>query len=588
MKVKRCSPMDRYLYLAPSAESLTKCSVEEMPTQGDGSVRIVCISDTHNEHEGLRLPAGDILLHTGDVLTESGLRHVKRDMAKKIISVSPEGENLFRGFASWFGKQHFDHKALVAGNHDLVLQGLGKDRVQEILSEACVFGEAVYLEHNEARVGRIRVFGSPYAHYGSHNNAFFHASPTYDVEPGVHIVATHMPAVLPSGQRKGELRYHEELTEPIFRSGALLHVSGHCHWASGLYHAKPSKGPKVPCVVASVCSSHWQMSATMQSASGIRGDPTDRRYGGYNLVQPGIVCDIFVPEERAPSLTCHVRVPGVAVSRARSAGPQERRRFRSSEQTSLLFFCPPGDEGALALLPELRKLFFVVHVETAADGVQAVSENSFGACVVKLGSRGNLGCDVLAMLRSSQGSGPFVAVHSSTAAGNEKLRLSMEAKYGVNVWVSHGQEAKLLEALSLVAEGGKSSDGVCILLFGPRNDAPFVDMIRPRLESLGKVDWVEEAADGVRAVREHNYAACVSKLGVEGNLGTDVIAAFRGEFGTSPFVAIHSSTAAARLDWIEELTSEFNVNLFVKHGEEDELIEAVARAVAKNDPRLEN
>eukprot|EP00450_Noctiluca_scintillans_P034536 CAMPEP_0194547862 /NCGR_PEP_ID=MMETSP0253-20130528/92761_1 /TAXON_ID=2966 /ORGANISM="Noctiluca scintillans" /LENGTH=64 /DNA_ID=CAMNT_0039395117 /DNA_START=72 /DNA_END=263 /DNA_ORIENTATION=- len=64
--------MDRYLYLAPSAESLRKCSVEEMPTQGDGFVRIVCISDTHNEHEGLRLPAGDILLHTGDVLTESG------------------------------------------------------------------------------------------------------------------------------------------------------------------------------------------------------------------------------------------------------------------------------------------------------------------------------------------------------------------------------------------------------------------------------------------------------------------------------------------------------------------------------------
>ena len=32
-------------------------------------VRIICISDTHGQHAGLRLPEGDILIHAGDFMT---------------------------------------------------------------------------------------------------------------------------------------------------------------------------------------------------------------------------------------------------------------------------------------------------------------------------------------------------------------------------------------------------------------------------------------------------------------------------------------------------------------------------------------
>jgi hypothetical protein len=50
---------------------------------------------------------------------------------------------------------------LIAGNHDLVLQGLGPARVQTILNEEAAGGTAppVYLEHGavELRLGRGKV-----------------------------------------------------------------------------------------------------------------------------------------------------------------------------------------------------------------------------------------------------------------------------------------------------------------------------------------------------------------------------------------------------------------------------------------------
>lgn len=33
-------------------------------------------------------------------------------------------------------------------------------------------GSVTYLEHEEASVGSFKIFGSPYAHWGGHNDAF--------------------------------------------------------------------------------------------------------------------------------------------------------------------------------------------------------------------------------------------------------------------------------------------------------------------------------------------------------------------------------------------------------------------------------
>jgi predicted phosphodiesterase len=58
-----------------------------------GATRVVCISDTHLVHDQMVLPDGDVLVHAGDVMTESLLRHVQDGVAKE------KGAELFTLFA---------------------------------------------------------------------------------------------------------------------------------------------------------------------------------------------------------------------------------------------------------------------------------------------------------------------------------------------------------------------------------------------------------------------------------------------------------------------------------------------------------
>lgn len=71
--------------------------------------RLVILSDTHNRHDLITVPHGDILVHCGDF---TGLGEM------------PE---LLR-FSGWFHELPHTHKVLIAGNHDRLLEkdfGLG-------------------------------------------------------------------------------------------------------------------------------------------------------------------------------------------------------------------------------------------------------------------------------------------------------------------------------------------------------------------------------------------------------------------------------------------------------------------------------
>jgi hypothetical protein len=74
------TPVD-FLYLKPGGTKLEAYTLNNntlTPPIPPGMVRVVTISDTHNETKNLQLPWGHILVHAGDVMTESGLRHVKQ------------------------------------------------------------------------------------------------------------------------------------------------------------------------------------------------------------------------------------------------------------------------------------------------------------------------------------------------------------------------------------------------------------------------------------------------------------------------------------------------------------------------------
>jgi len=67
-------------------------------------VRIICISDTHGQHTGLRVPEGDILIHASDFMTYG-------NAPREIID-----------FNAWLGRQSHTHKIVIAGNHDRLFE----------------------------------------------------------------------------------------------------------------------------------------------------------------------------------------------------------------------------------------------------------------------------------------------------------------------------------------------------------------------------------------------------------------------------------------------------------------------------------
>jgi Icc-related predicted phosphoesterase len=66
-------------------------------------MRLVCISDTHNLHNEVIVPNGDVLIHAGDATNYGS---------------APE----ISAFAEWFNDLPHKHKIFTAGNHDSLYQ----------------------------------------------------------------------------------------------------------------------------------------------------------------------------------------------------------------------------------------------------------------------------------------------------------------------------------------------------------------------------------------------------------------------------------------------------------------------------------
>lgn len=100
-------------------------------------MKIVCISDTHNKHNSINIPPGDLIIHAGD-FTEAGTK----------------AETL--NFLSWFSSLPHTYKILVAGNHDFYLE-------RNSNSIAGVIPANIhYLEDSGVCINNINFWGAPY------------------------------------------------------------------------------------------------------------------------------------------------------------------------------------------------------------------------------------------------------------------------------------------------------------------------------------------------------------------------------------------------------------------------------------------
>lgn len=180
-------------------------------------MRIVAISDTHNYHEKLTklIPEGDVLIHSGDMV--DGLD-------------THEGIKNLRKISQWFGRLDFKKIICIAGNHDKIFES----------AVITTVSNAVYLEDSYYEFEGVRFYGSPWTlpFYG----AFNASEPVLDniynkIQDPVDVLITHGPpkGILDSTSAGSSIGSTSLLTA-LNRIKPKLHIFGHVHYSTGLYH----------------------------------------------------------------------------------------------------------------------------------------------------------------------------------------------------------------------------------------------------------------------------------------------------------------------------------------------------------------
>ena len=201
----------RCLFVDSTTGESRELGYSALPPKTPGSKRLVAISDTHAKHRLLRLPAGDILVHCGDLLSRGA--YIGQNKGK----LHHGGLAALRDINDWLGHLPYDAKVVIAGNHDASLAALAPDAQRLILSNA------VYLQDSVGDVGGLRFYGTPWSSVGtSCNRAFQSAAPAIPTGRVGHVdvVMSHC--------------HHDALAVAL---QPTLHVSGHAHNHHGVIRA---------------------------------------------------------------------------------------------------------------------------------------------------------------------------------------------------------------------------------------------------------------------------------------------------------------------------------------------------------------
>lgn len=187
--------------------------------------KIVCISDTHNQHDQLTLPPGDILLHSGD-----------------FTNLGKIGE--IQDFFNWMSSQPYTYKVLICGNHEKEVS----ERDDLLIPMADSWG--LNLIHNkEIEIMGLKFYGeprSPECGWGWGYSPGQEAEEVWSKIPAnIDVLVTHGP---PYGIADSVFKRFDSWSAP--RWGHLgcpalrrrvedikprLHVCGHIHEGWGIY-----------------------------------------------------------------------------------------------------------------------------------------------------------------------------------------------------------------------------------------------------------------------------------------------------------------------------------------------------------------
>ena len=184
--------------------------------------RIIVLSDTHNAHNEIIVPDGDILIHAGDATAQGTIEEIT-------------------AFGNWFRSLPHQYKIFVAGNHDWLFESspaLARQLIEE----------TIYLQDSFVEIENLKIYGSPW------QPRFFdwacnlmrggELAAKWNLIPNdTNVLITHGPPfeILDAAPRGGSLPDENvgcadlrQRVEELASFGNLkLHVFGHIHCAYG-------------------------------------------------------------------------------------------------------------------------------------------------------------------------------------------------------------------------------------------------------------------------------------------------------------------------------------------------------------------
>jgi Icc-related predicted phosphoesterase len=183
--------------------------------------KIVALSDTHGSHFGIKIPAGDILVHAGDISSQGKL---------------PDTLDFLR----WFNTHPHRHKIFIAGNHDWIFeQDPNFYRIVKM-----EFPNLTYLQDESCECEGLKIYGSPqsprFFNWAFNRDRGEEIKRYWDKIPSdTDVLVTHGP---PYGYADEAYRVNYRITEhcgckdlldATLRIAPKLHLFGHIHYSAG-------------------------------------------------------------------------------------------------------------------------------------------------------------------------------------------------------------------------------------------------------------------------------------------------------------------------------------------------------------------
>jgi predicted phosphohydrolase len=181
---------------------------------------ITCVSDTHQKHDKLTLPGGDLLIHSGDFTNIGEIWQSDR-------------------FLDWMASQKYTHKILVGGNHDFHTDP-DSEKFDFGFGNKCSERNITYLCNSSAVIEDRLIWGSPitpwFYDWAWNRQRGTDIAIVWDMIPvGCDIVITHGPPYcILDKTAGGKLVGCADLSKRLASLKPKIHAFGHIHEAAGV------------------------------------------------------------------------------------------------------------------------------------------------------------------------------------------------------------------------------------------------------------------------------------------------------------------------------------------------------------------